>query len=133
MTFTAANTNTARFAWTAPAVVETKAAPLSIAAVIADALDASAEAAFAALDQLGGDRGDCGGAWVVIKARKGRKALQAALAARNIRVRVGDGLNVYILRGQGWQSRYVYEKGCDAFVRVLEAAGIEAHTYSFAD
>lgn len=103
--------------------------------LIENALDRSAEAAFTALNSLGGDRGDCGNAYVVVTARKGRKALVEALAAQNIRTdkHHRGGVAVHILRGLSAQSRLPYEKGADAFADTLRAAGIEAHVYSYAD
>lgn len=103
--------------------------------ILTEALDFSADAAFAALDRLGGDRGDCGGAWVVLTARKGRKALVSALTARNISTspHYAGGVAIYILRNFPAQSRLCFEKGCDEFVRVLRENGFDAFTYSYAD
>lgn len=80
----------------------------SAAQIIADALDQSAEAAFAALYD---------------PRQKGATRLLAALRARTIKTNRhhSGGTAVRIL------------KSCAAFCGVLQAAGFAAHVYSYAD
>lgn len=100
------------------------------AALLETARDASADAAFAHLSAYG-DRADCGGAWVVIPARQGfaRWLKAQGLGSKHH----AGGWSVPVVPFIGAQSRAIYEKAADAFVKSLRAAGVEAHTYSYAD
>jgi len=98
--------------------------------IIAEAKDASADAAFAYLTAHG-DNADCGGAWVVIP---GRCALARKFKAKGFGSKhQAGGWGFPVVKCIRAQSRIVYEKAADAYVEVLRRHGIEAYTYSYAD
>jgi hypothetical protein len=100
------------------------------AALLETARNMSADAAFAQLCTYG-DNADCGGAWVVIPARQGfaRWLKASGIGSKHH----AGGWSVSVVPGIRAQSRVIYEKAADAFVNALSAAGVEAHTYSYAD
>ena len=99
-------------------------------AIVDEAKDASADAAFAYLTAHG-DKADCGGAWVVISGRCGLARLFKSKSFGKKHHSGGWGFPV--VPHMRAQSRIIYEKAADAYVAVLKAHGIEAHTYSYAD
>lgn len=104
---------------------------LSVSEVMQEAYDSAADAAIGYLCD-NGDNMDCGGAWVVVPGRSSIAKFHKAHNTSGFKHHTG-GWAIPLCRGLRVQSRAIYEKGCDAFVKVLSAHGFEAHTYSYAD
>ena len=99
-------------------------------AIVKEAKNASADAAFAYLTAYG-DKADCGGAWVVIP---GRSPLARLFKSKGFGSKHhAGGWGFPVVKQIRAQSRIVYEKAADAYVGVLKRHGIEAFTYSYAD
>lgn len=104
--------------------------PLTVFEVVQEAFDSAADASFAYLSAYG-DHADCGGAWVVIP---GRSLIAKHCKTHGIGIKHhSGGWAIPVCTRLRAQSRAVYEKGCDAFVKVLDAHGFEGHVYSYAD
>lgn len=105
--------------------------PLTVEEIVQEAYDSAADASFAYWGDHG-DNMDCGGAWVVVPGRSPIAKFHKANYSAGFKHHAG-GWAIPVCRNLPVQSRAIIEKGADAFVKVLNAHGFEAHTYSYAD